>query len=606
MGKAVNRNFAGSVLAEGGRITPLMIDARDSAGLGLCNPSIFIDNGEPWCILRNVNYTLYHCENEQTFNNRWGPLSYLNPENDIHLRTWNFLCKLTPNLEVERYWKIDTSAFDKEPLWEFVGLEDARLVRWDGHLYGIGVRRDTTTNGQGRMEFSELELGENSVKEIGRYRIEHPLDPNWYTEKNWMPVLDKPYHFIQWTNPPIVVKADLATLTSQHAHAPNEADKIDGLPFLRGGSQVIPWRGLYVCVVHECDLVHNKQGQKDATYLHRFIVYDRDWNTVRIGEPFSFLDGEVEFCCGLAEWQGDFLLSFGFQDNCAFALRVPEAMIPKVLGVAGHRLAKREKWRATQYPTLEVTTAVPAKGCPMECAFCPQDRLEAAYRGERTLSLENFKSLIDKVPQPVQITFAGFTEPFLAPDCAAMIRYAHEQGHPISLFTTAVGMKFRDVKEIKGLPFGGIQGGFVLHLPDCEGFFTHRLTKEYMSLLTALKSAGIRNFQTMTMGALAPELKDLFPDAIHRKMYSRAGNLKRDDVIQIETRPGPTTCGCQEKLYHSVLLPSGDVSLCCQDYALEHILGNLHQQSFEEIIPENGTCFELCRSCENGVPGVRQ
>jgi len=570
----------------------------------LCNSSVFIDHGEPWCILRNTNYTLYHCENEQIFCNRWGPLSYLNPEHDQHLRTTNFLCKLSPsNLAIEKYWKIDTSTFDKTPLWEFVGLEDARLVRWDGHLYGIGVRRDTTTNGQGRMEFSELELTGNAVKEIGRYRIEHPLDPNWYCEKNWMPVLDKPYHFVQWTNPPIVVKTDLALLTSQHTHPPNEADKVEGLPFLRGGSQVIPWRGLYVCIVHECDLVHNKQGQKDATYLHRFVVYDRDWNTVRIGEPFSFLDGEVEFCCGLAEWQGDLLVSFGFQDNCAFVLRVPEAMIPKVLGVGDERLSKREKWRATQYPTLEVTTAVPAKGCPMQCVFCPQDRLEAAYQGERTLSLENFKTLIDKVPQPIQITFAGFTEPYLAPDCSAMLRYAHETGHGVALFTTAVGMKFRDVKEIKDLPFGGIQGGFVLHLPDTEGFFEHRLSKQYLDLLKALKAARIRNFQTMTMGTLAAELQELFPDTIHRKMYSRAGNLNRTEgVVQIQVQSEPRTCGCQEKLYHGVLMPNGDISLCCQDYAIQHIHGNLYESSFEDLMPEDGTPFELCKSCENGVP----
>lgn len=210
---ANNRNLVRSVLAAGGAIKPLTISSADSGGLGLCNPSIFVDRGELWMILRNVNYTLYHCENAQTFNNRWGPLSYLNPENDLHLRTWNFLCKLAPDLSIERYCKIDTSALDKEPLWEFVGLEDARLVRWDGHLYGIGVRRDTTTNGQGRMELSELALDGDKVKEIGRYRIDHPVDPNWYCEKNWMPVLDMPYHFVKWTNPAELVKADIEALT---------------------------------------------------------------------------------------------------------------------------------------------------------------------------------------------------------------------------------------------------------------------------------------------------------------------------------------------------------------------------------------------------------
>lgn len=327
-----NRNFVRSILAEGGSIKPLLISAADSGGLGLCNPSVFIDGGEPWVILRNVGYTLYHCENEQRFNNRYGPLSYLNPEDDRHLRTKNFLCKLTPDLDIAKYWKIDTSLLDVEPKWEFVGLEDARLVRWEGKLYAIGVRRDTTPNGVGRMELSELETNDSSVKEIGRFRIEHPVDPNWYCEKNWMPVLDKPYHFIQWTNPAVLIKADLATLTSRRVMEPNEADKIPDLPFLRGGSQIISWRGYYLCVVHDCDLFKNRIGQKDARYSHRFVIYDRDWNIIRIGDQFSFLDARVEFCCGLAEYKGDLLITFGFQDNCAFILRVPEHMISGLVG----------------------------------------------------------------------------------------------------------------------------------------------------------------------------------------------------------------------------------------------------------------------------------
>lgn len=605
-----NRNFVRSVLAEGGEIKQLMIASSDSGGLGLCNPSVFVDRGELWMILRNVNYTLYHAENGQTFNNRFGPLAYLNPENDQHLRTTNFLCKLAPSLEIERYWKIDTSALDKEPLWEFVGLEDARLVRWDGHLYGIGCRRDTTTNGQSRMEFAELEVTDKGVREIGRYRIEHPTNPEWYCEKNWMPVLDMPYHFVQWTNPAVLVKADLATLTSCRAREVYETDKVVGMPFLRGNSQVIRWRDYYVCVVHDCDLFKNNIGQKDATYMHRFVVYDLNWKIVRIGDPFSFMDGEIEFCCGLAEWEGDLLITFGFQDNCAFILRMPEQMIPKALGLSEDTQPRaKNKWQATSYPTLEITTSIPKNGCPPHCAFCPQDKLVSVYKGERTLSLPDYIKLIDKVPPEIQITFAGFAEPFLNPNCADMICHAHATGHKVSLFTTGVGMSLEDLEQIKGLPFTGVQGGFVLHLPDSEGYFAHSCSNKYMQLLKAIKreSRHIENFRSMTMGTLSPELLTLFPDTIRPSMYNRAGNVKQTEFIQInlnttETRKGDTTCGCPERLYHSVMLPNGDVSLCCMDYGLEHIIGNLYNQSFEDIIPVDGTPFTLCKSCENGVP----
>ena len=61
------------------------------------------------------------------------------------------------------------------------------------------------------------------------------------------------------------------------------------------------------------------------------------------------------------------------------------------------------------------------------------------------------------------------------------------------------------------------------------------------------------------------------------------------------------TCGCLEKLYHNVVLPNGDVSLCCMDYGLKHIIGNIFEQSYDEVVPKNNSCFNLCKFCENGV-----
>lgn len=594
----MNRNFVKSVLHSGGQLIPLMISAQDSNGLGLCNPSIFIDTAEPWCILRNVNYTLYHAENNQIFNDRWGPLSYLNPENDLHLRTWNFLLKLNPDLSVSRYWKIDTAKLDKEPLWEFVGLEDARLVRWNHYLYAIGVRRDTTTTGQGRMELSRMEYDEkfNRIVETKRYRIEHPTNPDWYCEKNWMPIIDMPYHFVKFTNPVEVVQCDIETLKSWRIRDVDEAMVVPNLPFLRGGSQVIPWKDYRFCLVHEVDLERNYLGQKDAAYRHRFVTWDKEWNLINITEPFSFMGGEVEFCPGAAIYNDDLLVSFGFQDNCAFLLKVPSAMIEDVLGIKTPiKITPLAEWQSTDYPTLEVSTGI---GCSLKCAFCPQDKIMSAYQGRPSLTLDGFKTLIAKVPPEVQITFAGFFEPFLNPDCTDMILYAHSEGHAVSVFTTGVGLSFENIHRIKHIPFSGVQGGFVLHLPDEEGYFvwTNTWSEPAAHLLKQL-----HNFQAVTMGTLRADLKDKFPNTITQTMYSRAGNVGRDDVIKTENK-GPCTCACREGLYHNVLLPNGDIALCCMDYGLRHILGKLYESNYEDIIPKPGTAFELCSHCENGIP----
>ena len=61
------------------------------------------------------------------------------------------------------------------------------------------------------------------------------------------------------------------------------------------------------------------------------------------------------------------------------------------------------------------------------------------------------------------------------------------------------------------------------------------------------------------------------------------------------------TCGCDERMYHNVCLPNGDIALCCMDYGLEHIVGNIFESTYEEVIPEPHSCYEMCRKCENGI-----
>ena len=318
----------------GGSIHPLIIPADKTNGTGLMNPSIYVDtDGKLVLNIRHVNYTLYHSENKK-FQHRYGPLQYLHPENDFHLRTWNYVCTLNEDFTLNRVKKVDTNSLDVEPIWEFVGLEDARIFRWDGKLYLSGVRRDTTTHGQGRMELSEITMDKYAVKEISRVRISAPGPDTSYCEKNWMAIIDMPYHYVKWSNPTEVVKFDPETKTTTTVHL-DENKFIGGLPDFRGSSHVIPYgdEGGHLALIHEVDLFKPKVGNKDAAYLHRFVVWDKDWNIIKYTDAFSFMNAEIEFCCGAAFYQGNLLLSFGFQDNAAFILKLPVETLKEYLGV---------------------------------------------------------------------------------------------------------------------------------------------------------------------------------------------------------------------------------------------------------------------------------
>ena len=274
---------------------------------------------------------------------------------------------------------------------------------------------------------------------------------------------------------------------------------------------------------------------------------------------------------------------------------------------------KDPKWSVTEYPTLEITTVIPKGGCVVDCVFCPQKILKKSYNDHRFMTLAEFKTLIDKVPTEIRITFSGFIEPWMNKHCSDMLLYAHNKGHRVSVFTTGIGMNLKDVEKIKDVPFcGGPNGGFTLHLPDDENFAKHPITDKYLNVLAALRDATISNFMTMSMGNIHESVKSMFSNVPTYEMWSRAGNLMGEaqlkpellnvmDRVKSTYQPGDVTCGCIEDLYHNILLPNGDVSLCCMDYGLDHILGNLYDDSYENIMPEENTCYSKCNFCENGI-----
>ena len=116
----------------------------------------------------------------------------------------------------------------------------------------------------------------------------------------------------------------------------------------------------------------------------------------------------------------------------------------------------------------------------------------------------------------------------------------------------------------------------------------------------------------MSMGEPHDCVKDLWPNPVIPNFWDRAGNLigeaqikpaldKIKDRVNHAGNQGPSTCGCIEHLYHNVVLPNGDVSLCCMDYSLEKILGNIIEDSYDDIMPTPLQTFDICGRCENGI-----
>ncbi len=269
-------------------------------------------------------------------------------------------------------------------------------------------------------------------------------------------------------------------------------------------------------------------------------------------------------------------------------------------------------WR----PILEITSRI---GCSVNCRYCPQNVLLKTYKQDnsfRVLSTEVFQACIDKTPSNMIVDFAGFAEPFLNPDIVSMMKYVAKSGRDMRLFTTLVGLTEENLEEVLRLPFQYV----VLHLPDCKHFANIPLTKSYFRLLERILEArkldgspfvDKANGQAAPDPAVRPYLQNL---TVYQNLIDWAGNISANEVRSSLEKTGQIMCDYAVHQNHNVLLPDGTVVLCCMDWEMRHVLGNLYTQSYEEIIAgsekqliclkmknvEDGQDI-LCRKCTNAI-----
>ena len=185
------------------------------------------------------------------------------------------------------------------------------------------------------MEMCEIEYIDNEWQEVSRNPIPAPGEDDTYCEKNWMPVIDMPYHFVKWCNPTEVVKYNIEERTTESVHCEHDKFYPQFGRDLRGGTQVFPiGDGRRMCLTHEVDLLKDVFYRKDGHYNHRVIVWDEDWNIIHNTEDFHFMGTQIdyssgyeyniEFATGITFIDGNVLIAYGYQDNGTYILKMSE------------------------------------------------------------------------------------------------------------------------------------------------------------------------------------------------------------------------------------------------------------------------------------------
>jgi Iron-sulfur cluster-binding domain len=235
--------------------------------------------------------------------------------------------------------------------------------------------------------------------------------------------------------------------------------------------------------------------------------------------------------------------------------------------------------------TLEITTKI---GCNVGCAYCPQNEIQKAYRKVENpvkyMKFETFKKCIDKVPKNISIHFSGLAEPWLNNQCTRMVLYANQKEHRISVFTTLVGMEEHNIDELEKIIFKE----FWVHLPSKKNKENIKIDSKYLSMIKKIARSKINVMYRVHDNRIAKEIEEIINSKIqYIKNSTRAGNLKIKYLQNLPVENG--IIACKRGLKQNVLLPNGDVILCCMDYGIKHKLGNLIKNDyFSSLLSKNG------------------
>lgn len=222
---------------------------------------------------------------------------------------------------------------------------------------------------------------------------------------------------------------------------------------------------------------------------------------------------------------------------------------------------------------LEITSYI---GCPNMCHYCPQDLLIKKYVGNKIMTIDDFQKILSNVPLDVRIDFTGFSEIFFHPSGSSLIKMACDAGYSVVLYTTLEGFSDNDLSVLSGCRFSEV----------CF----HQYPNVDIDVFNDRIGVFSKNIQRGRVAEITKKWE-----------WSRAGNVR-----PTISHGGVFRCLFAGKDFdHNVVVPNGDVYICCQDYGLKHKIGNLMNTNFNDMdrqalidMSNLDKSDILCRNCE--------
>lgn len=232
------------------------------------------------------------------------------------ISTRNWLLTLDAQLAITEGWEIHLPVdWPSIQYQEVRGMEDLRLTYAGGRPQIVGNAREIDPHGWCQQIHAEVH-----GNQMTNWRIISKVPPERH-EKNWMPIVGG-NRYVYLCDPLIIAQEG-------HFLTVSRPTKIHAERF-RGSSQVIPWRGAWLCIIHE---VEWRNGL--SHYRSRFVEFNEDLNAIRrVSRSFYFHHHGIEIATGLAPGPDpdQLVVSFSWMDREAWLATIDDRDVDNALG----------------------------------------------------------------------------------------------------------------------------------------------------------------------------------------------------------------------------------------------------------------------------------
>jgi hypothetical protein len=279
----------------------------------LFNPSLIVHDGQLLGVVRSSNYKIQSGQ-------------YVMPPADgktIH--TENILVAYAADL-----LPASTSVLAveyPETGYPVYGLEDCRLRTANGVLgLSCTVRNVAPFDGRCRIAIGAIDRPGSRVTGL---RVLDGLKTQEH-EKNWMPIEGRGGWLYASNHSGHVVTVDPdPSLAGGYQICRRRAAPPIAKHF-RGGSQLIPFRGGWLSLIHET--AYLPQGR---VYEHRWVWFDGGLGLAQVSPAFYFLERQaIEFAAGLVAIGDQLVASFGVRDAEAWLVELEAEDVWRLLSPA--------------------------------------------------------------------------------------------------------------------------------------------------------------------------------------------------------------------------------------------------------------------------------